>query len=54
MHYDGDAFLTQEAWEAGLSSMTYKGKSITAALFLNQSYELDKSLSTFRKSSKCF
>ena len=25
MHYDGDAFLTKEAYEKGLSSMTYKG-----------------------------
>ena len=24
MHYDGDAFLTDDAWEKGLSSMTYK------------------------------
>ena len=27
MHYDGDAFLTQEAKDQGLSSMTYKGSN---------------------------
>ena len=25
MHYDGDAFITEEAWYAGNSTMTYKG-----------------------------
>ena len=26
MHYDGDAFITTEAWLKGESTMTYKGR----------------------------
>ena len=41
MHYDGDAFITTEAWLKGLSTMTYKGTDERVIVWAERADSID-------------